>query len=193
MNREEAAAFADFYGDHVWSVYGFFGYRLTSRQEAEDLTQATFEKALRAWRTYDERRGPVGPWLMTIARNTLIDHHRRDRAGTERPLDDRAAGEGSLGITEAPEPLGLSPELESALTQLEERERELIALRFGADLTGPQIAKLTGLTLANVQQILSRSLRRLRAELEATADDRPRASARAEGADPGEADSGDRE
>ncbi len=47
-----------------------------------------------------------------------------------------------------------------------ERERELIALRFGGELTGPEIAELTGLSLANVQQILSRSLRKIRAKLE---------------------------
>ncbi|MEA2231827.1 MAG: Sigma-70, region 4, partial [Solirubrobacteraceae bacterium] len=46
------------------------------------------------------------------------------------------------------------------------REREIIALRFGGDLTGPEIAEATGLRLANVQQILSRSLRRMRAVIE---------------------------
>jgi len=49
---------------------------------------------------------------------------------------------------------------------LGDRDRELIALRFGGDLTGPEIAELTGLSLANVQQILSRSLRRMRAEMD---------------------------
>ena len=70
----------------------------------------------------------------------------------------------------APTPLlpvpGVDPELEAALSALGERERELIALRSGADLCGPQIAAVTGLSVANVQQILSRCLRRLRAELE---------------------------
>ena len=42
----------------------------------------------------------------------------------------------------------------------------MIALRFGGELTGPEIAELLDLSLANVQQILSRSLRRLRVELE---------------------------
>ena len=42
----------------------------------------------------------------------------------------------------------------------------MIALRFGGELTGPEIAELTGLSLANVQQILARSLRRIRAKLE---------------------------
>jgi RNA polymerase sigma-70 factor (ECF subfamily) len=68
-----------------------------------------------------------------------------------------------------PEPLGPSPELERALDTLGQRDREVIALRYGGDMTGPEIAELTGLTLANVQQILSRSLRRLRSELESPA------------------------
>ena len=75
-----------------------------------------------------------------------------------------SAGEPRLA---KPDGLGISPELAAGLERLGRREREVIALRFGGDLTGPEIAQLTGLTLANVQQLLSRSLRRLRAELEA--------------------------
>jgi RNA polymerase sigma factor (sigma-70 family) len=62
--------------------------------------------------------------------------------------------------------LGLEPELAQALGGLPQRDREILALRYGADLTGPEIVELTGLTLANVQQIISRSLRRLRAAIE---------------------------
>jgi RNA polymerase sigma-B factor len=60
-------------------------------------------------------------------------------------------------------------DLETALTDLGDREREIIALRFGGDLSGPEIAGLLGLSLANVQQILSRSLRGMRDALEGTA------------------------
>ena len=90
---------------------------------------------------------------------------RADRGDTLRPLDELpdalipAAGDRHR--------IGLEPELERALASLNDRERELIALRFGGDLTGPEIAALTGLSLANVQQLLSRSLRRMRASLEA--------------------------
>ena len=48
------------------------------------------------------------------------------------------------------------------MSTLNGREREIIALRFGGELSGPEIAEATGLSLANVQQILSRSLRRMR-------------------------------
>jgi RNA polymerase sigma-70 factor (ECF subfamily) len=62
--------------------------------------------------------------------------------------------------------LGLEPELARALSGLADRDREILSLRYGADLSGPQIADMTGLTLSNVQQIISRSLRRLRAEMD---------------------------
>jgi len=153
--------FAEVYDEQVWNVYGFFGYRVASRGDAEDLTQQTFERALRAWRRYDPERAPVGVWLMAIARNLLIDHYRaRDRSPRQEPLDE--VGEAQLG-SELPAPdLGLEPEVAEALATLSPRDREIIALRFGGDLTGPEIAELTGLSLANVQQILSRSLRKLR-------------------------------
>jgi RNA polymerase sigma factor (sigma-70 family) len=81
------------------------------------------------------------------------------------PIDDVNLSE--LPKT-GPEPrgLGLEPKLETALEALGERDREVLALRFGAELTGPEIADVMGLSLANVQQIVSRSLRRLRSDLE---------------------------
>jgi len=154
---------AELYEKHVWGVYGFFGYRVASRADAEDLTQLTFERAMRAWGRFDPDRASARTWLMSIANNLLIDHYRRDRTTRHEPIEDHLSRREL--ITEDPD-LGLSAELAAALEELGERERELIALRFGGELTGPEIADLTGLTLANVQQILSRSLRTVRAKLE---------------------------
>jgi RNA polymerase sigma factor (sigma-70 family) len=157
--------FADVYDDHIWDVYGYLAYRLNSREEAEDLTQNAFERALRAWPRYDERKASPKTWLLSIAHNLLIDHYRSSGRRVE-PTEDEEL-QRHAGSTSGPESdLGLSPELEAALTTLSQRDREVVALRFGGDLTGPEIAELLGLSLANVQQVLSRSMRRLRAELE---------------------------
>jgi RNA polymerase sigma factor (sigma-70 family) len=150
------------YNEHAWSVYGFLAYRLGDRQTTEDLTQATFERALLAWSRFDPRRGSERTWLLAIARNLLIDHHRRDRSRLWDQIDERL-----LPTCDGPEEQIIgSPELTEALGRLNDREREVLALRFGGDLSGPQIAQLLDLTLANVQQITSRSLRRLRELLE---------------------------
>jgi RNA polymerase sigma factor (sigma-70 family) len=159
--------FAAVYDEQVWHVYGFFAYRMGNRADAEDLTQVTFERALRAWSRFDPSRGQPGTWLMAIARNVMIDHLRRDRTRGQEPLSAEPDGDPRLPAVPGPEQrLGLDPALAAALGRLAPREREILALRFGADLRGPEIAELLDLRLANVQQILSRTLRRLRAELE---------------------------
>lgn len=156
--------FAEVYDDQVWHIYGFFAYRVTSRADAEDLTQRTFERALRAWDRFEPGRATVATWLLAIARNLLIDHYRGDTSTRQQPLAE--VSEERLG-SESPEPdLGIDPELGDALAELTPRDREVIALRFGADLSSVEIAELTNLTIANVQQILSRSLRKMRDRLE---------------------------
>jgi len=156
--------FAEAYEDSLPRVYAFFAYRTGSREDAEDLTQATFERALRHWRRYDPRRASPATWLLAIARNLLIDHARSAKARPSTVAWDTGAEEATE--TDPIGALGPDPDLLAALAQLTPRDREIVALRFGADLTGPEIAALTDLTLANVQQIVSRSLRRLRELLE---------------------------
>src|SRR4051795_123770 len=177
LDTETARAFAEIYDEHVWDVYGFFGYRLGSREEAEDLTQVTFERALRAWHRFDANRASARTWLLAIARNLLVDHYRSSDSARKEPIPEGEAGDAVLGQTESLEPrLGPAPDLEVALQTLDDRERELVALRFGGDLTGPEIAELTGLSLANVQQILSRTLKKLRAEIEGRTEAQPATS-----------------
>jgi RNA polymerase sigma factor (sigma-70 family) len=162
-----ARDFSAVYDEHVWQVYGFFAYRLRTRADAEDLTQQTFERALKAWSRYDASKASVGTWLIVIARNLLVDHFRADRSSRQQSLDELDSGHDALTAhADAPD-LGLAPDLERALGSLGARDREIIALRFGGELTGPEIAETTGLSLANVQQILSRSLRRMRDVLDA--------------------------
>ena len=90
---EPVEQFARLYDEHVWDVYGFLGYRLASREDAEDLTQLTFERALKAWDRFDPARASAGTWLVVIARNLLIDHHRADRSDRIEPLGEELAPE----------------------------------------------------------------------------------------------------
>lgn len=165
--------FGETYEEELPRVYGYVAYQVMDPEEAEDLTQQTFERALIHWGEFDDRRATVTTWLLAIARNLIVDHYRaRSRRPPTTAIEE--VPEAQLQASRDSNPrLGIGPELESALAGLGERERELIALRYGADLSGPQIATLTGLTVPNVQQILSRSLRRLRTDLERSSS-RPR-------------------
>jgi RNA polymerase sigma-70 factor (ECF subfamily) len=170
--------FEQAYDEHAWRLFGFFAYRVSSRADAEDLTQLTFERALAAWESFDPARAAVGTWLFAIARNLLIDHHRASGGPSRRAVPLQELDPSSEPRAPGPEEElgGLSPEIGAAFAQISDREREIIALRYGGDLNGPEIAAVTGLNLANVQQIVSRSLRKLRQALEGV---QPAAAARA--------------
>lgn len=150
------------YEENVWRVYGFLAYRLRDPETAEDLTQVTFERAVRSFSRFDRRRASERTWLLAIARNALTDHQRRGSKIIWEPLDERL-----LPRTAGPEDaLVAGADLRDALADLPERDREVLALRYGGEMTGAEIAELLDLGVANVHQILSRSLRKLRETLD---------------------------
>jgi RNA polymerase sigma-70 factor (ECF subfamily) len=149
------------YAEHLPRVLNFFRYRLGDTADVEDLTARTFEKA---WRARDRYRRDVAgfvTWLLTIARNVAIDHLRAHRR--HEPLD-RAAAVPSLDAT--PEQRALqnseAQRLAALLATLSSRERELIAMKYGAEMTNRAIARATGLSESNVGTILHRAVESLR-------------------------------
>jgi RNA polymerase sigma-70 factor, ECF subfamily len=152
------------YAEQLPRVYNFFRYRVGDGPEAEDLTSVTFEKAWRARYRYRRDLGAFSTWLMTIARNVAIDSHRRNRTRPHVPLEE--ADGVSAGPTPEEEAARRSDcaRLSRLLAALPDRERELLALKYGAGLTNRAIARLTGLTASNVGTILHRTIRDLRAD-----------------------------
>lgn len=157
----ETPSFSEVYDEFVSVVYSYLAYHVRDRTVAEDLTQSTFERALRAWARYDPARGPVRPWLLAIARNQLIDFRRRPMAS---PMG--LIAEEELTAAPAEGDSGFDAPLVEAIWRLSERERSAIALRYVGDLSVGEIAAELETSVGNVHQLLSRSLRRLRRDLE---------------------------
>ena len=152
--------FERLYRQEAQGLFGFLAYRTGDRGLAEDLLADTFERALRARRGFDRRRGSERTWLYAIALNLLRDNARR--AAAEGRAVERA-GPGS-----EPDAFGAVEDrdaLRRAMTGLAEEEREAIALRFGAELTVPEMAKLLSLPLTTVEGRVYRALRKLRERL----------------------------
>lgn len=158
--------FARIYRLQLPKIYNFFRFRVGDGPLAEDLTAETFEKAWRKRNRYRHDLASFSTWLYTIARRVAIDHYRKKRP--EIPYE-RA---GQLTDGETPEDVTERQaefrRLSVLLEQLDERERELVALRYGAGLTNRAIAGLTGLSESNVGVILHRTMKRLRIEWEET-------------------------
>ncbi len=156
-------AFERLYAEHAQALYGFLSYRTGDRGLAEDLLADTFERVLRAKRRFDPRKASEKTWLYAIALNCLRDHIRR-RAAEGRAVE-RMATVPTPGASNAIDELADRDLVSRSLKSLSEEEREAIALRFGAELTVPEIAKLTGEKLTTVEGRVYRALRKLREEI----------------------------
>ena len=144
-------------------VYAFVAYRLGDGPEAEDVTSETFERALRYRSSFDARKGEPVAWLLGIARRCVAE-----------TLAARAETTGE--VPDIPATLDLADDaarrmdVRAAVLGLDDRDRELIALRYGADLTARQIAELLELRTNAVEVALHRALERLRRQLERAND-----------------------
>jgi RNA polymerase sigma factor (sigma-70 family) len=152
--------FEQLYAEHAQALFAFLSYRTGDRMLAEDLLADTFERALRARRRFDPRKGSEKTWLYAIALNCLRDSARR-RSTEGRALERIASGQSSGSSVEIDQ-VADRDLVNRSLAALSEEEREAIALRFGADLSVPEIAKLLGERLTTVEGRVYRALRKLR-------------------------------
>ena len=155
--------FERLYAAEAQSLFGFLAYRTGDRALAEDLLADTFERALRSRGRFDRRRGSEKTWLYALALNLLRDHARR--AAAEARALGRAAEIDEGRADERLEGLERRDALSRALGSLSAEEREAVALRFGADLTVPEMAKVLGEPLTTVEGRVYRALRKLRERL----------------------------
>src|SRR5919108_791221 len=153
--------FERLYSAEAQGLFSFLAYRTGDRALAEDLLADAFERALRARRRFDPRRGSRKTWLYAIALNALRDHARR--AGAEARALERVGEPGAWADPYAA--VEHRDELGRALATLSAEEREAVALRFGADLTVPEMAKVLRERLTTVEGRVYRALRKLRSEL----------------------------
>ena len=151
------------YAEHLPRVLNYFRYRLGQAADVEDLTARTFEKAWRARHRYRRDLAGFSTWLLTIARNVATDHLRARQR--HDPLDGAAA---VPSPDHTPEQHALrqsdAERLAGLLATLEPRQRELIAMKYGADMTNRAIAHATGLSESNVGTILHRAVETLRGQ-----------------------------
>ena len=148
------------YRDHAAAVWRYARSRLPSDADADDLTSDVFARALRSASSYDPARGNPRMWLMGIARHAAADWYRR-----RSPEDPRAE---VPELTAHDDPAAAAERMEGAggvralLEHLTEREREAIALRFGAELPAAEIGELLGTSATGARMLVHRAVTKLR-------------------------------
>ena len=170
--KKDPRAFAPLYDTYADMVWRFAMSRLADPERAQDVTSQTFVKAIRSISRFQpalQGEGTSFPsWLMTIARNTIIDEQRRHRptADIEHP-----GIEPHLRTSSTPEGIAIRREeqqrVRTAIAQLNPRQQRMVELRI-AGYSGQEIADAMGMTLNGVRTAHSRAYKRLR---ELLADD----------------------
>ena len=163
--RGDREAFRSLYLALYDPVARFIGRRIGSQADAEDLVSRVFWKLLDRLSDFDARRGSPRMFVLSIARNAVIDHLRTRRDAI--PVDDL----GGALVDEAGTPLDALVreeelrELRALVLDLPEETREMLALRFGDGLRHVEIAQILGIEVAAVKQRFSRAMKALRERL----------------------------
>ena len=159
------ADFARLFREHYRQVYRYVRYRIDDDATAEDLTAEIFERAYRARASFDSSRAAFSTWIGQIAHNHLTNHliSQQRRQTRETNLVE---AENLSTADPLPEAQAIAREavqrLLDCLKLLSDRDRQVIALRFGADTRNKTIAELLGLKEHSVSVIILRALERLR-------------------------------
>jgi RNA polymerase sigma factor (sigma-70 family) len=144
------------------SVYAYVAYRIGPGPDAEDVVSETVERAIRYRDSYKPSAGTPTAWMIGIAKRCLADAHGNGAYRVDLDVDQLLGTQDDFtnGACER-------ADLYAAIGHLEERDRELLALRYGADLSARQIGRVLEMRTNAVEVALHRTLGRLRQELEA--------------------------
>ena len=159
-----ALDFDALYRDARDDVFAYTATLLRDYAAAEDVTAQAFERAYKRRSRFDARRGTPRAWLFGIVRNAALDElRRRKRAATAEvpaPLDEP-------GPDEAAELAAERAAVRAALSRLPSRDREVIALKYHAELSNAELAGVLGVSPSNAGTLLHRAMTKLRETIDA--------------------------
>lgn len=159
--------FTKIYEDYYKRIFKYICYRIDDKNIAEELCSQIFERIMIKYHTFSGNNSSFESWIFKIAKNTINDFYRKKYKFLNFSLDSII---NRFTPKSSPDEIILSKEsnvyLLKALQKLNEKERSIVSLKYGAELKNTQIAKLMNLNESNVNVILHRSLKKLKKTLE---------------------------
>jgi RNA polymerase sigma-70 factor (ECF subfamily) len=160
----EQEAWSQIYEHYAPAIYRYIYFRVNDAQLAEDLQADVFVRMIEGLHRYEDRGWPLSAWLYRIAHDRTIDSLRRSRHRQHVPLEhwnDACDGpEHSVGMSLAHE------ELYGMLNELTDDQRQVIQLRFLAELPIQDVARRLGRTEGSVKALQHRGLNTLARRLQ---------------------------
>jgi RNA polymerase sigma-70 factor (ECF subfamily) len=158
MSGSDVDGFEEFFEERYGAVVRAVAVAVGDRNRAEDLVQEAFARAYRRWRSVRSMDNPVA-WVYVVALNAERKRWRRERDRDAAPDLEAVAGDpASTVVTRVA--------LERAVGELTARQRSAVVLRFVADLSVAETARVMGCAEGTVKATVHQALRRLRVDLE---------------------------
>ena len=158
--KTDAGAFAALYERYYPRVYRYVYHRVGSVVDAEDISALVFMKTLEGLSGYRSRGNSFAPWLFRITRNAVVDHYRKSRNHSDiSDLDHHSPHGDPVSHVLGNESV---EELRLLVSHLSSEQREVILLRYAADLSFPEIAAILGKNEPAIRMLLHRGLRKLK-------------------------------
>lgn len=162
--KKEPGAFGHLYDRYYARVYRYIYHRLGNTADAEDITALVFMKALEALPSYQPGRNGFAPWLFRITRNAVVDHYRRQRK--QYSIDELAHHSGEADPVWDVLNEERKEHVHSLLNHVSPEQRDVILMRYAADLSFAEIAAAVQKNEAAVRMLLHRGLRKMKAVLD---------------------------
>lgn len=150
------------YRDYHSKVLGYIRSKINNLQDAEDLAADVFVKVYEKYDSFDDTKASVSTWIFTITRNAVIDYFRTSKDYDEVPETIAA----DTSVEDEVCNNDMLDSLAKALRNLEERERDIIVMRYYEGVSLKDIADKMGISYAYVRVLQNKALQALREYLE---------------------------
>ncbi len=158
VSQKIRRAFLTEYDQNYQRVYRYIRMRTTREEDAKDLTSDVFISAIEHLEHYDPQKGKFEQWIISIAKNRLIDHWRqRKDVLVEDEMLEQMAGDVNKGLNSR-------IDLKQILADIPDTDRALVTFHYVDGYSYEEIAKMLNATTSAVRQRSSRIMRRLQQE-----------------------------
>jgi RNA polymerase sigma-70 factor (ECF subfamily) len=150
-------ALGQIYDEYAPRIYKYLYRRVQSAQLAEDLTSEVFMRMLQAVQAEQSWHTSLRGWLYRVAHNLVVDHYRKQPPAPPLPLDEQLAADQKEPTTQVEEQF-FRQRLQAAIRQLTPGQQQVLALRFGEQLTAREVGEVMGKSTGAVEVQQHRAL-----------------------------------
>jgi len=154
------------YHQHHRSVYNYIAFRINNHHDAEELASDVFVKAIKGWESY-KPHFPMEGWLIGIAKNVVTDYLRKTMRRKTLTIDSIL---GLVSSEKQPEEVVVineeSKKLMSAMVRLNDKERQILSMKFATELKHSEIATIMKISESHVGVTVYRAMNKLKKFME---------------------------